>query len=420
MKKFISLFIVILLILSMAIPVSAANPTETMEQFTIEETIALILGSTVSYRVEYAGFDTPFTGTFKPELLTETDQTYKDYRVFFKFPIPYLGQYDMKSIQLIFNLPFEVKNLLSLDFAVAPLYLCEKSGDFYLPYSFVYQIDNMNAPEGYQVVNSYSVKYQDSHFRGSINLSDVTYRFYGTSEYFGAYGELSTSGGINFALFGSEKYNQRIRIDGNFNDITTFGFTYFPVSGVSANSIGFEGLAFAFAPMSITYGQGGGYNPPDVVLPDDPIEPDPPVDPDNPTDGKGEYAEKLDEIYNALVASGQIQIQQNQTIINNQEVIKDKIDGITTPDEQTQQGVDDFSTQVDENDKKLDDIAEGMKIEVPDIETELDLSPIDEALTDDNFKSIFSVMWDDSRIVFIFILSFTVSIFGVIFRGKKT
>ncbi len=61
-----------------------------------------------------------------------------------------------------------------------------------------------------------------------------------------------------------------------------------------------------------------------------------------------------------------------------------------------------------------------MKIDVPDIETELDLSVIEDNFDSEYATSIFSIIFGHSWVLSIISISLTVSIIGVILHGKKT
>lgn len=346
-------------------PVLYASPTETMEHFTMEETIALIVGSDVSYSVHFEGETENYSGKIKPVYVpydSSVTQEFIENSAFIYFPIPGIRDKKIVSLDLVFSFPFTVQSLSSLYFGIAPsTYSSSTSGysNYFNFYYFTYQIDNTSNPVGSQVVDSFSIDAFNRYYVGSFKLSDSLYALYNSN---GSSVLSFKRDNLSYYFGSSNTYENFAVLNGDFQDIDTFGFSWSAPddSRFSQNLANFKGIGFIFAPMTITYASGGGYNP-DVVLPDDPIIPDPvdpdPTDPTEPT--KGEYADQLDNIYNKLVEQGQIQqaqndhiIQQNDNIINQNQQI---IDGQQQQIENDQKLWDDTFNPTDEDVGSLGD-----------------------------------------------------------------
>lgn len=106
-------------------------------------------------------------------------------------------------------------------------------------------------------------------------------------------------------------------------------------------------------------------------------------------------------------------------IIQNQDDNTDKIIGfLETPDDSISQKVDDFNTTIDNSDNKLDDLSESLAVSVPDLDTELDTSVIDENFDTSTVTSLFSSIVNNSIVVILLQISIIFAVFGMIIHGK--
>ena len=121
---------------------------------------------------------------------------------------------------------------------------------------------------------------------------------------------------------------------------------------------------------------------------------------------------KLDEIM-------QNQDDNTDKIIQNQDDNTDKIIGfLETPDDSTSQKVDDFNTTIDNSDKKLDDLSDSLAVSVPDLDTDLDTSVIDDNFDSSIISSLFSSIVNNSIILTLMQISLIFAVFGMIIHGK--
>lgn len=109
----------------------------------------------------------------------------------------------------------------------------------------------------------------------------------------------------------------------------------------------------------------------------------------------------------------------HQEDMTQREELTDKIIGsLDTPSDEQQSQVDDFSNQIDETDKKLDDLAEDMHIDVPDLSTDLDLSIIDDNLDFEVISPVFNAIFGYPWVITMIVLSFIFSVVGIVIHGK--
>ncbi len=108
-------------------------------------------------------------------------------------------------------------------------------------------------------------------------------------------------------------------------------------------------------------------------------------------------------------------------IIQNQDDNTDKIIGfLETPDDSTSQKVNDFNTTIDNSDNKLDDLSDSLAVSVPDLESELDTSIIDNNFDSSIVSSLFSPIVNNEVIITLMLISLTFAVFGIIIHGKDS
>lgn len=367
MKKFISLFVVILLVLSMSVPVFASSTGNVDKvSFTPEEFVQLIRNNYVIYDIAFGGGSPTNSVSVSGSsvVFTSFDTTSHTFN----------------------GVTFQV-SIFSKDQGELVDGLCGISCNISCEFSYV--IQNASYPNGQQFyLNPTSILVVPSRIDGflepptSLNVSS---------------GKASCNVLFESNLIGIGFYSQTNSIQSTsvFNRIATIKLSDISLylrSGSSADGTIEQALEDIKANQEIINDN--------ITSSADKIIQNNNENTDKITQNNNENTEKI-----------------TGSIDNNTDKL---IESLDTPDSEMNQDITDFNNQIDANDKKLDDLADGMKIDVPDIEKELDLSIIDEALTNDHFNSLFLSLWDNANIIKIFVVSFITSIFGVILRGKRT
>lgn len=366
MKKFISLFVVILLVLSMSVPVFASSTGNVNKlSFTPEEFVQLIRNNYINYDIAFGGGSptNSYSVSGSSVVFTSFDTT--------------SHTFNGVSFQVsIFNRNGElVDGLCGITCNIS----CE----------FSYVIQNASYPNGQQFyLNPTSILVVPSRIDGviepptSLNVSSGK-----------AFCDVVFESNLNGIGFISQ--TNSIQSTSVFNRIATIKLSDISLylrSGSSADGTIEQALEDIKANQEIINDN--------ITSSADKIIQNNNENTDKITQNNNENTEKI-----------------TGSIDNNTDKL---IGSLDTPDSEMNQDITDFNNQIDANDKKLDDLADGMKIDVPDIEKELDLSIIDEALTNDHFNTLFLSLWDNVHIISIFVVSFITSIFGVILRGKRT
>lgn len=318
MKRLAIIFTVVIFAVNAMTFTAFAVPSSLSKEFTLDETSQLLKSATISYNVTWSGASQfPTSGSVIPDIYYLTDSNFSSNMRLLYIPIEGIdtNKFSSLTVNIDFSLPVTKCDTVKFAFAPASLYKSSSSSapTFYRWHNFIYSVKSSSSLEA-----DYKVNFSSSGSTNFSLLNELNARFYTNrdSHYF-----------VHFASDGILKYsNDPDVIYCQGSNIDSFSIVYNPTIDILATSSNFAGLAFVFAPLSVTWEEGGGYSSGGSV--------DPEPDPENPDSSIG-------DILTNPTPSQSEALQSQQSVLSEQEAIlseyESQLADVTLSPEQSEQ-----------------------------------------------------------------------------------
>lgn len=298
MKRLVIIFTVAILAVNAMTFTAFAVPSSLSKDFTLDETSQLLNSANISYNVTWSGVSQfPTSGSVTPDIYYLTDENFSSNMRLLYIPIEGLdtNKFSSLTVNIDFNLPVTKCDTVKFAFAPASIYKSSSSSapTFYRWHNFTYSVKLSSS-----LVADYKVNSSSSGSTNFSLLNELNAHFYTNrdSHYF-----------VHFSSDGILKYsNDPDVIYCRGSNIDTFSIVYNPTIDILATSSNFSGLAFVFAPLSVTWEEGGGYSSGGSV--------DPGPDPENPDSS-------IEDILTNPTPSQSEAVQSQQSVLSEQEEI---------------------------------------------------------------------------------------------------
>ena len=290
MKRLAIIFTVVILAVNALTFTAFAVPSSLSKEFTLDETSELLKSAKISYNVVWSGVSQfPTSGSVTPDIYYLTDDNFSSNMRLLYIPISGLdtNKFSSLTVNIDFNLPVTKCDTVKFAFAPASIYKSSSNSapTFYRWHNFIYSVKSSSS-----LVSDYKVNSSPSGSTNFSLLNELNARFYTNrdSHYF-----------VHFASDGILKYsNDPDVIYCQGSNIDTFSIVYNPTIDILATSSNFAGLAFVFAPLSVSWEEGGGYSSGGSVVPPEPDIPDGSVEDilTNPTPAQSEAVQSQQSV----------------------------------------------------------------------------------------------------------------------------